>query len=317
MPTIRVIRPTDLVPLIAFFRNGSRREVAAQLWPEMQGDAGARVLRDLLRQLMVHPGGYAQSWVYVEDGAIQGLTVAMPRAGRLAWDIRDLFLADAEGPIGVELLEQVSAELARRGARRLFMSIDTGGEVARLARQAGFAQYTSEALYAIKLPAAVSPSGLRPARPRLRQDTHTLFQLYNTAVPFKVRFAEAATMEEWHALERNNRPWAPRLGGNCQHYVWEENGEAAGWLQLTFGTKSQHIQLLVHPSHAEATEEMLRYSLSQASHKAPIYASAREYQPELASALERIGFAQVAEYLIFAREMTARVPSRAWMPARA
>jgi hypothetical protein len=317
MPTIRAIRPTDLIPLIAFFRDGSNRKVTAQAWPEVQGDAGARVMRQLIRRLMVHPGGYAQAWVCMTGGAVRGLAIARARAGKLAWDVQDLFVTDCDRSSCVDLLEQLAAEAVRNGARRVFLSTAVDGEASRLARQAGFVHYTSETLFAMKLAAQASGEGLPAARPRLRRDAHALFQLYNVAVPCKVRFAEAATIEEWSSLDRGSRPWAPRLGGNNQHYVWDEGDGLTGWLQLVFGTSSQHMSLVVHPSSAGATDEMVRYALSLASHKVPIYASAREYQPELISSLESVGFARVAECMVFSREMTARVPSRAFVPARA
>src|SRR5512133_3275656 len=159
MPTVRAIRPTDFVPLIAFFRDGSLREVTAQLWPELQGERGTRVMKELFRRLIVQPGGYAQAWVCYEGGAVRGLAVARPRAGKLAWDVRDLLVPPEEHTVGVDLLEQVSAEAAKRGARRVFLSTGSDGDVTRLARQAGFAQFTSEALYAVKLPTAVAPNG--------------------------------------------------------------------------------------------------------------------------------------------------------------
>ncbi len=317
MPTIRAIRPTDLIPLMAFFRSGSRREVTVQAWPEMQGEANARVVRDLFRRLVVHPGGNSQAWVCTANRTIQGLATARSRAGKLAWDVQDLFVADGAHSAGVDLLERAAAEVARKGARRVFLVTAVDGETARLARQAGFMHYTSEILFAIKLGASASVDGARPARPRLRRDTHALFQLYNAAVPCKVRFAEAVTVEEWTSLDKGSRPWAPRLGGNSQHFVWDAQGEMAGWLELTFESRSQHIRLMVHPAHAQTTGDMLRYSLSQLSHKVPIYASARDYQPELISALETTGFSRVAEHMVFVREMTARVPSRALVPARA
>lgn len=302
---------------MAFFRNGSHREVTAQVWPELQADASARVMRDLFRRLVVHPGGDSQAWVCTANGVIHSVAIARSRAGKLAWDIQDLFVAEGAQTAAVELLDRAAAEAARKGARRIFLATPADGEVTKLARQAAFTHYASETLFAVKLVAPFAADSVPPARPRLRQDTQALFQLYNAAVPGKVRLAEAMTMEEWTSLDRTSRPWAPRLSGDSQHFVWDEHGEMAGWLWLTFGSRSQHMALLVHPSRVESTGEMVRYALSQSSQKVPIYASARDYQPELISALEKVGFARVAEHLVFAREMTARVPSPAFVPARA
>ena len=317
MPTIRAIRPTDVIPLMAFFRNGSHRQVTAQVWPEMRGEGNSRVMRDLLRRLVVHPGGNSQAWICTANGAIHGLATARQRAGKLAWDVQDLIVAEAANPAGVDLLDRTAAEAARRGARRVFLVTAADGEMARLARQAGFMHYTSEAVFAIKQGSSFTTSNAYPVRPRLRRDTHALFQLYNAAVPCKVRFAEAMTVDEWTSLDRSSRPWAPRLGGNSQHFVWDEQGEIAAWVELTFESRSQNLRLTVHPSHVQDAEKMLQYALGHLSHKAPIYASARDYQPELISALEKMGFTRVADRMVFAREMTVRVPNRAFVPARA
>lgn len=316
MPTIRAIRPTDFVSLISFLRHDSHRKVTAQLWPEAWEDSRARGLWSLLSRLITRPAG-SQGRLYLANGDVRGLAVAHPRAGRLAWDVEDLYVAEDHRSAGVDLLDHLAAEAARRGARRLFLVTLVDGDMARIASQGGFVNYTSETLYSARLPSAIDYSGSRRARPRLRQDTAALFQLYNAAVPCRVRSAEAMTVDEWLSLERGSRLWAPSLGGSRQHFVWENGHELVAWLQLTFGGKSQHLELLVHPSQRGATEEMVLYSLSQASHRVPIYVSLRDYQPEIVSVLEDRGFTRVADYLVFARQLAVRVPGRALVPARA
>ncbi len=255
--------------------------------------------------------------VCLADNGVRGLAMGRPRAGKLAWDVEDLFVAEGAEASGVDLLEQLSAEVAKRGGRRMFLATPVDGESARIAGRAGFIKYTTETLFSLRPTGPIDCGGSRAARPRLRQDTQGLFQLYNAVVPCRVRSAEAMTIDEWSSLDRGSRLWAPSLGGNRQHFVWESQESLVGWLQLTFGAKSQHMVLLVHPSHRAATGDMLRYSLSQASHRVPVYVSAREYQPELISALEGLGFSRVADHLIYSRELAARVPNRILVPARA
>ncbi len=315
MPTIRTIRPTDFVSLISFFRHDSRLEVTAQLWPEVWERSGTRSLWSLMSHLITRPGG-SQGWLCMTKGQVRAIGIGHPRAGKLAWDVEDLYVAANDRGAGVDLLEQLAAEAARRGARRLFLVTSVDSEAARIASQAGFVNYTSESLYSARLTSAVDVNGLRRARPRLRQDTAALFNLYNAAVPCRVRSAEAMTIEEWLSLERGGRLWAPSMGGSRQHFVWEDSG-LVGWLQLTFGAKSQRLELLVHPSQQAAAGEMLSYSLGQISHRAPVYVSVRDYQPEIVPALEQHGFTRSADYLLFARQLSVRVPNRALVPARA
>ncbi len=315
MPTIRAIRPTDFVSLISFLRHDAHWEVTAPLWPDVSDESNGRGRWSFLSRLISRSSG-SQAWVSM-DGRVRGLAIAHPRAGKLAWDVEDLFVAEKDRPDGVDLLEHLAAEAARRGARRLFLVTRVDGDMARIASHAGFVNYTSETLFAARLPSPTSNDGLRRARPRLRQDAAALFQLYNAAVPCNVRSAEAMTIEEWQSLERGGRLWTPSLGGSRQHFVWENGNSLEGWLQITFGSKSQHLELLVHPGARAATEEMLLYSLSQTSNRTSIYVSLRDYQSEQASLLEARGFQPVAEYLVFARQLAVRVPRRALVPARA
>ncbi len=316
MPTIRNVRPTDLVSLISFFRRDSHREVTAQLWPKVWQDSDARALWGLLSRAITPPGS-AQVWICLADDDVHGLAVAHPRAGKLAWDVEELYVVDGERAAGIGLLEQLAGAAARKGARRVFLVTPVDGEMSRMATQAGFVNYAMESLYSVRLPSPVESSSSAKARPRLRQDTQALFHLYNAAVPCRVRSAEAMTVEEWLALDRGGRLWAPSLSGSRQHLVWEGKDGLAGWLQLHFGAKSQHLELLVHPAHQSETGEMVQYALSQVSPKAPVYFTVRDYQAEVASKLVEIGFMRSADYLVFARQMTVRVPNRALVPARA
>lgn len=302
---------------MAFLRDPSFHQLTAQVWPEMQRDSSARVVWTILQRLMTRPGAGPRAWVCFAKPGLRGLVIGHPRAGNLAWDVQTLLVANGAYAAGVELLEALSTEAVRREARRVFLATPPDAEPSRVARQAGFTSYTSETVFIARPSGAVAQDGLLPARPRLRQDTQALFQLYNAAVPCKVRFAEAATLDEWSSLLKGSRPWASSVGGSNRHYVWESPEGLMGWLQVTRGGRGQHFSLLVHPSHLEAVEGMLLYSLSRLNPASPVYCAVREYQPETASALERLGFAEVAHYLVCAREMTARVPSRAFVPARA
>ena len=44
-----------------------------------------------------------------------------------------------------------------------------------------------------------------------------------------------------------------------------------GWLEVTFGQRSQFMELLVHPRYEDAADRLLRYALLQVSPKAPVY----------------------------------------------
>jgi hypothetical protein len=189
-----------------------------------------------------------------------------------------------------------------RGARRA-ARLSRDSEAAR----AGFERYTWAMLYAAGGEPGTPAGGGAPAgRARRRGDEHLLFQLYNAAVPGAVRAAEALTLEEWLALHKGNRRWTPGLLTTRHESVWADGETAWAWLELAAAGKSCHAEWLVHPEHEELCDAVVAYALEQAN-KAPLYATCREYQQPLASALERAGFALLTRRAVFARQLAVGV----------
>ena len=151
-----------------------------------------------------------------------------------------------------------------------------------------------------------------PARPRLRVDEVGLFQLYNATVPANVRLAEAMTNEEWAALYRGPKLWAPKLIADRQDYVWELGSRVVGWMRVIYGQRGQFLELLIHPSYESYGDRMVRNALVQMSSKAPVLADVREYQGAASAALQRAGFRSGDTYAVWVRQLTERVaePSR-------
>jgi hypothetical protein len=176
-----------------------------------------------------------------------------------------------------------------------------------VARRAAFERFTSSELYGLAAGGKFERTDLFEARPRLRADEQTLFQLYNNAVPAPVRAAEAMTLEEWVSLYPGGKRWQPSFTGSRQQFVWELGTSIVGWLEITFGQRSQFMELLIHPRYEDAADRLVRYALLQVSPKAPVYAVAREYQPHLASALQRAGFRPGARHDLFVKLLAARV----------
>ena len=110
--------------------------------------------------------------------------------------------------------------------------------------------------------------------------------------------------------------WGPSLAGGRQQLVWELGASLVGWMELTFGDRSQFVQLLVHPKYDDAIDRFVAYALHECSPKAPVYTAAREYQPALAAALQRFGFTTTVEVQILVRQLAPRVPEPKLMPAQ-
>jgi len=304
---VRTLRPIDVVALASFQRRAGSTEITAHNWPRVEPESGRVPYMTLVSNSVGARPGRQRSWVAEHDGRIVGLVVARPRAGGLVWDVVHLHVGDGAERVAADLLEQVVACASSHAARRVFLEVPAGGPGLEVARRAAFERFSSTELYVLAPGFKVERTDLFEARPRLRADEQSLFQLYTSAVPAPVRAAEAMTLEEWAALYHGRKRWQPSFSGSRQQFVWELGTSLVGWLEVTFGQRSQFMELLVHPRYEDAADRLLRYALLQVSPKAPVYVTAREYQPHLASALQRAGFRRAAEHELFVKLLAARV----------
>jgi hypothetical protein len=299
---VRTLRPIDVVALASFQRRAGDSEITAHNWPRVEPESG----RIPYITLVTHAGGQ-RSWIAEQDGHLVGLVMARPRAGGLVWDVVNLHVTAGAEPAATDLLEQVVACAGSHAARRVFLEVPAGERGLNVARRAGFERFNTCELYVLAPGFKVERTDLFEARPRLRADEQGLFHLYTAAVPAPVRAAEAMTLEEWAALHPGRKRWQPSFTGTRQQFVWELGTSLVGWLELTFGQRSQYMQLLVHPRYEDAADRLLRYALLQVSPKVPVYVAVREYQPYLASALQRAGFRLAAEHDLYVKLLAARV----------
>jgi hypothetical protein len=311
---MRTLRPTHLVGLRALDARPTCVELTAPTWPRVPDDGTRLPLWSLFSQSMAPPAGYRRGWVHCGDDGIDGLLVARVRCGGLVWDVRHLW-ADGES-VARELLLGVCEEAAARGARRVFL--ETGPETADLAvaRSAGFEHYAWATTHVCRTTRVPTLPLARSPRPRRRGDEHMLFQLYKAAVPAPVRAAEAMTIEEWVALHKDTRRWAPGLMADRQQFIWDDGEVATGWVEIASAPKSQHVDSLVHPASEALYDDLVAFTLEQAT-KLPLYATCREYQQPLAAALGRAGFEVVGERAVFARQLAIRIAEPRLVAARA
>jgi hypothetical protein len=304
---VRTLRPIDVVALASFQRRAGGTEITAHNWPRVEPESGRLPYFNLVSASIGHRPGGQRSWVAEHNGQVLGLAAARARAGGLAWDVMHLHADPGEDRAAADLLEEVAACAGSHAARRVFLETPVGGRGQDVARRAAFERFTSSELYILAPGFKVERTDLFEARPRLRADEQMLFQLYMAAVPAPVRAAEAMTLEEWGALYPGRKRWQPSFTGSRQQYVWELGTSMVGWMELTFGHRSQFMELLVNPRYEDAADRLVRYALLQVSPKAPVYVLAREYQPSLASALQRAGFRLAAEHELFVKLLAARV----------
>jgi len=304
---VRTLRPSDVVALATFQRRAGATEITAHTWPRVEPESGRLPLLNLLSATLGHrPGGH-RTWLAESSGHVVGLTMARPRAGGLVWDVVNLHAEPEFDSVAADLIEQVAACAGSHAARRVFLETPHGGRGLDVARRAAFERFSSNELHVLAPGFKVERTDVFEARPRLRADEQSLFQLYMSAVPAQVRAAEAMTLEEWAALYPGRKRWQPSFTGSRQQYVWELGTSLVGWMELTFGQRSQYIELLVNPRYEDAADRLVRYALLQVSPKAPVYILARDYQSSLAIALQRTGFRLAAQNELFVKLLAARV----------
>jgi hypothetical protein len=304
---VRTLRPIDVVALASFQRRAGATEITAHDWPRVEPESGRLPYLNLLGASLGHRPGGNRVWVAEQAGRIQGLAVARPRAGGLAWDVAHLHAEPGEENAAADLLEQVVACAGSHAARRVFLETLAGSLGADVARRAAFEHFCESQLCLLSPGFKVERTDLFEARPRLRADEQSLFQLYMAAVPAPVRAAEAMTVEEWGALYPGRKRWQPSFTGSRQQYVWELGTSLVGWMEVTFGQRSQFLELLVNPRYEDAADRLVRYALLQVSTKAPVFVAVRNYQTSLLSALQRAGFRRAAEHEHFVKLLAARV----------
>ena len=304
---VRTLRPVDVVALASFQRRAGATEISAHSWPRVEPESGRLPFVNFVwASVGQGPGGH-RTWVAETNGDIVGLVTARARAGGLVWDAVHLHAEPDADTAAADLLEQVAVCAGAHGARRVFLETPIGTRGLDVARRAAFERFTSSELYMLAPGFKVERTDLFEARPRLRADEQTLFQLYMSSVPAPVRAAEAMTLEEWGALFSGRKRWQPSFTGSRQQYVWELGTSTVGWMELTFGQRSQYMELLINPRYEDAADRLVRYALLQVSPKAPVYVVAREYQASLALALQRCGFRLAAEHELFVKVLAARV----------
>jgi hypothetical protein len=312
---VRPLRPLDVVALASFQRRAGGTEITAHSWPRVEPESGRVPYLSLASGSLGHAPGSQRTWVAEEKGRVVGLVSAQPRAGGLVWDVVHLHAQPDLDEVAGDLLEQVVACAGGRAARRVFLEAPARSRAQDVARRAGFERFTASELFILAPGFKVERTDLFEARPRLRADEEPLFQLYGAAVPAQVRAAEAMTHEEWAALYPGRKRWQPSFTGSRHQYVWELGTSLVGWLEINFGHRSQFMDILVHPRYEDASDRLLRYALLQVSPKAPVYALAREYQPSLASALQRAGFRQADLHEVYVKMLAARVREPSLVPA--
>jgi len=311
---IRPLGPTDVVALSGLHQQAALFEVTAHTWPRVQPESDYLSYLALLTHVLSRPIDHRGTWVHEERGAIVGIVFGQSRARGLVWDVERLYAKQDRDACA--LLDHFCSQAVVAGARRVFMETPSGVRGAEIGRRTSFERYSSAQLYHLPAGAPRADGPVLEARARARHDSQGLFQLYLAAVPRRTRSAEATTLEEWLALARKRERWPRVLSRRRQELVWSGPGGVNAWAEAVVGRGSQYLELLVHPDREADLDAILCYALQRTSPRRPVYARARDFQPALASALERAGFRPVCDVDIYVKQLAARARLPALLPAQ-
>jgi hypothetical protein len=267
---------------------------------------------------------------YVLDESYAGLRLTgfvqlMKRASRPEADVLHLGPAldmavsgdGADALIWERLLAHCVRAAASHGLQRVFASIPDGGLEESCLKEADFSLYAREVIYrlaiapgmrdglAFGLLSPAAPAGFRPQAP---QDSWALQRLYARSTPRLVQHAEGALTGQVGSPPLSW--WEPDRWSSV---VWEPAGEVRGAVQVHLGRAGHWLRIwgvnqLTPRELRNLIAEGLRIIAgvqTERSRMVPVYASVRDYEAGLATALTGFGFAPFTDRTRLVRHVGA------------
>lgn len=318
---IRPVRYRDLPAISSLHRVSTTAESEwhsgplPQTWPSRHGT--------LLETLL--PARSAHTYVLEEGGQIFGFIQARPRSSYDKWDIiRLVATGDRPGDVWHRLLEYVCVAAGNRRVTKLFANVpEEASDELEIFKQIGFYQYTSEEM--LTLPPSERgnvppiPAPLRNAEAR---DAFSILQLYSAVTPRNVQQAEGLTSRDFAPPSGAMSTWLQRFGltqdspETLWNWVAEEDGKIFAWFQHRWRESRCRMSFLLHPDKREAFPELRDYivGMARATRPSILAVQVRDYQQEVASHFEDIGFQSSGRHLLLVKHIAVQVMERRLTP---
>jgi len=239
---------------------------------------------------------------------LSSLASARVRAGIRAWEVDRLHLkASAQA---LDLLEQVVAAAAARGAERVFLRVPQDSQMVDEARRAGFFPYYEEILLTGQEWTGLTPgvaknadehqteeSGNYTTEDKADPDIHGLFQLYCAATPQQVRVGVGMTFDQWRDSQEPPGPGRSEA-------VLKHEGKIVGWrLRQPFGNTAAG-QVLAHPSFPDMMSHLIETSYKTLHWLVP------GFQENTMDLLARNGLQEAGRYTMLIKTVAVPVLNR-------
>ena len=288
MSSARRPLPTDIVALVSF--DGKVYPNEAKPLDRLGLEDRTRPLENALEQWFSFATN-KHTWVSVHGATIRGIISARPRAKRSAWEVEVVINASDDESIAMSLFSRMSSGVLRQGAERVFLRLSSDSALREAARSAGFFRYATETLYRRSADDWAHAGGDVPVRSRAKSDAHGLYQLYNRVAPANVRAIEGSTFREWQASQE-------KWGGRCTDLLLDEGGVITGWVRVMTGQIGRLSALAERGPYDDLVATGLHLL-----HERDVFCLVPDYNPEMASALERHGFQPVCTYISCAKRL--------------
>lgn len=317
MTSVRTVRPTDLVALVAYDGRVYPNESVTR--DRVGTETSAHPLEAALEQWFSFATG-RHTWISVKGATLRGLISARQRGTRAAWEIDCLIDAAEDDPnVLLSLLDQVASDAGRAGAEKVFLRVASSSDVLKRACSAGFFAYLTERLLVARGPReagahegreASAPGSGQTLRRWSRADAYATFQLYNRWTAEPVRRIEAATFREWLASRERVSP--PR---STRQSVIEREGRIVGWLRTAAVGEVGRFDLMADPSAPELLDAVIDAALTRLGGQSALLSLLPDFAGGLRERLERRGFEEQGEFVVLARRTAQPVPAPELAPA--
>lgn len=194
------------------------------------------------------------------------------------------------------------------GVKRLYARLPQGSSLPPVLKALGWSPYAGETVMVAQVAQGVSarrtPRGFRSQEPA---DTWAIHQLYNTAVPRQVQYAEAFTSHRWEVDAQDRGSAGARRSG----WLIEEGYHVIGYARATSRDGSHVLEFVYHPERVEALGDLIDGALARIGTRPTkrVYCVIRHYQQEALTALAERGFTPMIEQALHVKYTTVSVRS--------
>lgn len=214
--------------------------------------------------------------------------------------------AEESATVWYRLLLHLCIAAGESGVQRLFARLPVDSPAEEVFRQASFAVYAHERVFARPLTdriGALSPD-LHPVG---CEGLAEVQRLYHRVTPRLVLQVEEPN--GFHPQAESGETLASGAPDRQGFALHSRSGEIQGYVCTLSGPRGAWLRVMVHPDAQERTGEMLDHALAATSDRAPrpLYCAVREYQGGIQALLEERGFALVSTDSLLVKHTTVRV----------